>query len=108
YQEALHQGLPQTFVLENSVQVAISLFRKNAQEILSPSSEGQWSAQQLMVTQQSPVGLVGIVTPWTLSLRVVSERLAPAMAAGNGVVLKISEHSPITAKILGEALTAAS
>lgn len=106
FQEALHQGLPKKFVRENSVNVAISLFRKNANDILTSTSEGSLSADQIAVTQTSAVGIIGIVAAWPLSLRVISERLAPALAAGNVVILKASEQSPITAKILGEVFTA--
>ena len=91
YDEALHQGLPQKFVLEKSVRPAIRLLRSTAK-----------SLEQTTADLSSPVGLVGLVTPWTLSLRAVIERLAPAMAAGNAVIVKVSEHSPVTVKILGE------
>nr|BFD61819.1 5-carboxymethyl-2-hydroxymuconate semialdehyde dehydrogenase [Bdellovibrio sp. HM001] len=98
YQEALHQGLPQSFVLENSIRVAIKLLRQNAESLQQPLSS------QIQV---QPVGLVGIISSWSLSLRLVTERMAPALAAGNVCVIKISEKSPITAQILGEVLQAA-
>ncbi|UXR64884.1 aldehyde dehydrogenase family protein [Bdellovibrio bacteriovorus] len=98
YQEALDQGLSQKFVLENSVQVAIQILRQTADSLKQELSP------QVLV---QPVGLVGIVTCWSLSLRLVTERLAPALAAGNVCVIKISEKSPITAHILGEVLQAA-
>jgi aminomuconate-semialdehyde/2-hydroxymuconate-6-semialdehyde dehydrogenase len=97
YQEALYQGLPQKFILKNSVQISISILRETASSLLKPLSAGQ-------VVKAS--GLVGIITPWSLSLRLVTERLAPALAAGNAVIIKVSEQSPITAKILGEAFKA--
>ncbi len=50
-----------------------------------------------------PVGLVSIISTWCLSLRVITERLAPALAAGNAVLIKISELSPVTAWILAQA-----
>ncbi|MDG0816977.1 aldehyde dehydrogenase family protein [Bdellovibrio svalbardensis] len=99
--EALHQGLPKSFVLENSIKVAISHLRYNSQNL----------SQSLLVTQDGhlqprPVGIVGIITPWSLSLRLVMERMAPALAAGNVVILKVSELSPVTGQIIGEALQA--
>ncbi|WP_413559842.1 aldehyde dehydrogenase family protein [Bdellovibrio sp. HCB209] len=97
YQEALHQGLPQSFVLKNSVQIAISILKDTAQDLLQPLPSGKFVKAS---------GLVGIITPWSLSLRLVTERLAPALAAGNAVIIKVSEQSPITAKILGEAFKA--
>ncbi|MGE5085792.1 MAG: aldehyde dehydrogenase family protein [Bacillota bacterium] len=98
YQEALYQGLPQNFSLKHNIQVAIACLRKNAAEVLKPLPSG---------TYAHATGIVGIITSWTLSLRLVTERMAPALAAGNAVLIKISEHSPITGQILGEALKAA-
>ena len=98
YQEALHQGLSKKFSLKHNVQVAIDCLRKNAQDVLKPLPAGT-------IAQRS--GIIGIVTSWSLSLRLVTERLAPALAAGNAVLIKVSEHSPITGQILGEALKAA-
>lgn len=97
YLEALHQGLPKSFVLENSVQVAIAHLKNNSQSLLQDSDPHQ---------QAHAVGIVGIITSWSLSLRLVVERMAPALAAGNVVIIKVSELSPITAQILGESLQA--
>ncbi|HEY1079198.1 MAG TPA: aldehyde dehydrogenase family protein [Bdellovibrio sp.] len=98
YQEALHQGLSHQFTLENSVKPALEALQRNARALLEELPVN-------VVVQ--PSGLVGIVTSWNLSLKLVVERLAPALAAGNAVMVKVSENSPITVKILGEALLAA-
>lgn len=98
FQEALYQGLSQEFVLKNSVQVAIRVLNETAEALLH---------SKISDSQVRATGLVGIITPWALSLRMVVDRLAPALAAGNAVVIKVSEHSAITTKILGEALFAA-
>lgn len=95
--EALHQGLPKKFVLENSILVSIDLLRRNAVSL-------QEELPKSVYLQAS--GIVGIITPWCLSLRLITERLAPAIAAGNAVIVKVSELSPITAQILGECLQA--
>lgn len=95
YQEALYQGLSHQFTLENSVKPAIASLQKNAQAVLTDLPAN-------IVVQ--PSGLVGIITSWNLSLNLVVERLAPAIAAGNALIIKVSEHSPITAKILADAL----
>ncbi|WP_413576965.1 aldehyde dehydrogenase family protein [Bdellovibrio sp. HCB290] len=97
YSEALHQGLPKNFVLKNSVQVAIAILRATAADLLKPLPAG---------IGVKATGLVGIITPWSMSLRMVTERLAPALAAGNAVIVKVSEHSPVTSIILGEAFKA--
>lgn len=56
--------------------------------------------------QYSPVGVVAIIASWNLSLRVILDRLLPALVAGNAVVIKVSSHSAVTAKILAEIVTA--
>ncbi|NUN04540.1 MAG: aldehyde dehydrogenase [Bdellovibrio sp.] len=96
YQEALHQGLSHHFTLENSVKPAIVTLQKNARAVV---------AEELANIVVQPSGLVGIITSWNLSLKLVVERLAPALAAGNAMIVKVSEHSPITAKILAEAIS---
>lgn len=93
--EALHQGLPQSFVIENNLKVAIRILRETAKSLQVPLPES---------TQAQATGIIGIITSWCLSLRLVMERLAPALAAGNVCIIKISEQSPITAQILGEVL----
>lgn len=54
-----------------------------------------------------PVGVVGLVTPWNWPLNQITAKLAPALAAGNTIVLKPSEEAPSTALILAEIMDAA-
>jgi aldehyde dehydrogenase (NAD+) len=49
-----------------------------------------------------PIGVVGAITPWNFPLQQVVAKLAPALVAGNTVVLKPSELAPLTALILAE------
>lgn len=93
YQEALHQGLPKQFVEINNVRVAIQIFRDHAQKL---------SQSEKNPNHSKPTGVIGIMTSWAFSLRLVAERLAPALAAGNVCLVKVSEQSPITGQILGE------
>src|SRR4051794_35742842 len=46
---------------------------------------------------REPVGVVGLITPWNFPLVIASWKLAPALAAGNTVVLKPAELTPLTA-----------
>jgi aminomuconate-semialdehyde/2-hydroxymuconate-6-semialdehyde dehydrogenase len=43
-----------------------------------------------------------VITSWNLSLKLIAERMAPALAAGNVVIVKVSEQSPITAHIFAQ------
>lgn len=56
----------------------------------------------LAFVTREPVGVVGAVVPWNYPLIVTSWKLAPALAAGNSVVLKPAEQSPLSALFLGE------
>ncbi|WP_244928260.1 aldehyde dehydrogenase family protein [Nocardioides sp. W7] len=54
------------------------------------------------VTFHEPLGVVGIIVPWNFPMPVAAWGLAPALAAGNTVVLKPAELTPLTAIRLGE------
>ncbi len=49
-----------------------------------------------------PVGVVGLINPWNLPLLLMTWKLAPALAAGNTVIMKPSEVTPMTATVLTE------
>jgi betaine-aldehyde dehydrogenase len=48
-------------------------------------------------TVREPLGVVGLITPWNFPLTIAAWKLAPALAAGNTVVLKPAELTPLTA-----------
>jgi acyl-CoA reductase-like NAD-dependent aldehyde dehydrogenase len=49
------------------------------------------------MTFREPLGVVGLITPWNFPLAIASWKVAPALAAGNAVVLKPAELTPLTA-----------
>jgi betaine-aldehyde dehydrogenase len=51
----------------------------------------------IAMTFREPLGVVGLITPWNFPLAIASWKLAPALAAGNTVVLKPAELTPLTA-----------
>jgi acyl-CoA reductase-like NAD-dependent aldehyde dehydrogenase len=53
-------------------------------------------------TFREPLGVVGLITPWNFPLAIASWKLGPALAAGNAVVLKPAELTPLTAIRFGE------
>ena len=59
------------------------------------------------MTFREPLGVVGLIVPWNFPLQITSWKVAPALAAGNTVVLKPAELTPLTAlkleRIAGEA-----
>jgi acyl-CoA reductase-like NAD-dependent aldehyde dehydrogenase len=49
------------------------------------------------MTFREPLGVVGVITPWNFPVTIAAWKLAPALAAGNGVIHKLSELTPLTA-----------
>jgi acyl-CoA reductase-like NAD-dependent aldehyde dehydrogenase len=58
---------------------------------------GQSLTTGQVYTQRRPVGVVGLVTPWNFPVAIPAWKLAPALVAGNTVVLKPSEEAPVSA-----------
>ena len=64
-----------------------------------PTSDGG-----LVLTLRAPVGVVAAITPWNFPLNIPSRKLGPALAAGNGVVFKPSDVTPLMGQRLVDAL----
>ncbi|HNJ07990.1 MAG TPA: aldehyde dehydrogenase [Plasticicumulans sp.] len=64
---------------------------------IAPTAE-----QSLALIRREPVGVVGVVVPWNFPLIMSAWKLGPALAAGNSVVLKPAEQSPLSALKLAE------
>jgi len=56
----------------------------------------------LDVTFNEPLGVVGVITPWNFPMMIASWGIAPALAAGNAVLVKPAEWTPLTTMRLGE------
>ncbi len=61
-------------------------------------------AKFLHYTVREPIGVVAAIIPWNFPLLMAVERLAPALACGNAVILKPAEQTPLSALRLGELL----
>lgn len=70
--------------------------------ILHFASESHHAPGSLSYTLRQPIGVVGCISPWNLPLYLFTWKIAPALAAGNCVVAKPSEITPLTAYLLGE------
>lgn len=53
-------------------------------------------------TFHEPIGVVGVITPWNFPLPIASWNIAPALAAGNSVIVKPASLTPLSTKRLGE------
>jgi aminomuconate-semialdehyde/2-hydroxymuconate-6-semialdehyde dehydrogenase len=83
-------------------------FRFFATGILHFASESHsMEGTAINYTLRQPIGVVGCISPWNLPLYLFTWKIAPALAAGNCVVAKPSEVTPVTAFMLGKLCKAA-
>jgi len=59
-------------------------------------------ADGIDITFKEPLGVVGVIVPWNFPMPIAGWGFAPALAAGNTVVLKPAEYTPLTAMRIGE------
>ncbi|WP_027835616.1 5-carboxymethyl-2-hydroxymuconate semialdehyde dehydrogenase [Maritalea myrionectae] len=69
---------------------------------MARDGESLRAPNQLNVTSRTPIGPVGIITPWNTPFMLSTWKIAPALAAGCTVVHKPAEFSPLTARLLVE------
>ncbi|MEP7319415.1 MAG: aldehyde dehydrogenase [Panacibacter sp.] len=82
---------------------ASSNFRFFATGIMHFASEShQMEDKAINYTLRQPVGIVGCISPWNLPLYLFTWKIAPALAAGNCVIAKPSEVTPVTSYLLGK------
>jgi len=81
---------------------ASSNFRFFATSIMHFASESHAMEDRAVnYTLRQPIGIVGCISPWNLPLYLFTWKIAPALAAGNCVIAKPSEVTPVTAFLLG-------
>ncbi|MBP3985452.1 aldehyde dehydrogenase [Pseudoxanthomonas helianthi] len=100
--ESLDGGKPVRLAREVEIPRAIANLRFFAQAAVQFSSESHHGEAGLNYTLRQPLGVVGCISPWNLPLYLFTWKIAPALAAGNTVVAKPSEVTPLTATLLGE------
>ncbi|MDH7911435.1 aldehyde dehydrogenase [Winogradskyella sp. SYSU M77433] len=102
--ESKDNGKPVNLAKMVDIPRAASNFRFFGNAITQFASESHESVGQNAVnyTLRQPIGVVGCISPWNLPLYLFTWKIAPAIAAGNCVVAKPSEVTPMTAYLLGE------
>ncbi|WP_272150324.1 aldehyde dehydrogenase [Tenacibaculum aiptasiae] len=107
--EAKDNGKPLSLATAIDIPRASSNFQFFANAITQFSSEAHESVGlgAMNFTLRQPIGVVGCISPWNLPLYLFTWKIAPAIAAGNCVVAKPSEVTPMTAYLLGEICTEA-
>lgn len=101
--ESNDNGKPYQLAYEVEIPRASSNFEFFATAIRHFASEAHINkGQNLNYTIKNPIGVVACISPWNLPLYLFSWKVAPALAAGNCVVAKPSEVTPLTAYLLSE------
>ena len=77
-------------------------FFAGAARVLQGTSAGEYLADHTSYVRREPIGVVGQVTPWNYPLMMMIWKIAPALAAGNTVVLKPSDTTPASSTLLAE------
>jgi betaine-aldehyde dehydrogenase len=77
-------------------------FFAGAARVLEGRSAGEYLAGHTSWVRREPIGVVGQITPWNYPLMMAVWKVAPALAAGNTVVLKPSDTTPVTTLMLAE------
>ncbi|HET8819363.1 MAG TPA: aldehyde dehydrogenase [Xanthomonadaceae bacterium] len=100
--EARDGGKPIRLAREVEIPRAIANLRFYAHAATQFASESHHGQAGLNYTLRQPLGVVATISPWNLPLYLFTWKVAPALAAGNTVVAKPSEVTPLTATMLGE------
>ncbi len=101
--ESLDMGKPVAEAAAIDIPGAAAVWRYYAEALdkfggeVAPANPGN-----LAVVTREPLGVVGAIVPWNFPFDMAAWKSAPALAAGNSVVLKPSERSPYTALMLAE------
>lgn len=106
--EVIDNGKPITMARSLDIPRAAANFRFFAAAITQFASEFYATGSEAInYTLRDPLGIVGCISPWNLPLYLFTWKIAPALAAGNCVIGKPSEITPMTAYLLGEICTGA-
>ena len=101
--ESKDNGKPKWLARAVDIPRAPENFRFFATAILHFNSEiHEMDGQALNYTLRQPIGVAGCISPWNLPLYLLTWKVAPALAAGNTVVAKPSEVTPMTAFIFSK------
>ncbi|MEN9810492.1 MAG: hypothetical protein RLZZ488_2059 [Pseudomonadota bacterium] len=103
--ESQDQGKPVELAARMDIPRSVANFRFFATRLLHLEDKTFQSSEGVFhYVERSPVGVVGLITPWNLPLYLLTWKIAPAIAFGNAVICKPSELTPLTAFMLCEVL----
>ena len=104
--ESRNTGKPGAAMLNDEIPAISDVFRffAGAARTLHGPAAGEFLPGFTSMVRRDPVGVVASIAPWNYPLMMAAWKLAPAIAAGNTVILKPSEQTPLTALKLAEHL----
>ncbi|MGX2994219.1 gamma-aminobutyraldehyde dehydrogenase [Streptomyces sp. JNUCC 64] len=107
--ESLQCGKPIKLTREFDVPGTIdnTSFFAGAARHLQGQSAGEYSGDHTSYVRREPIGVVGSIAPWNYPLQMAAWKVLPAIAAGNTIVLKPAELTPLTSLMFAEAATEA-
>ena len=102
--ESQDTGKPRASLVADEIMQSVDQLRffAGAARSLEGRAAGEYLAGHTSFIRREPVGVVGQVTPWNYPLNMAVWKIAPALAAGNTVVLKPAESTPLTTLLLAE------
>jgi len=102
--ESQNTGKPVQLTLDEEVPPMVDQVRffAGAARLLEGRSAGEYLKGFTSYVRREPVGVVGQVTPWNYPMMMAIWKLAPAIAAGNTVVLKPSDTTPVSTVLMAE------
>src|SRR5262245_23358860 len=102
--ESQNCGKPLARMREDELPAIVDCFRffAGAARCMTGSAAGEYVQGFTSMIRRDPIGVVGSIAPWTYPLMMAAWKIAPALAAGNAMVLKPSEQTPLTALKLAE------
>ena len=102
--ESRDTGKPIGFTIDEELPPAIDQIRffAGAARVLEGKSAGEYLKDHTSFVRREPIGVVGQVTPWNYPLMMMVWKIAPALAAGNCIVLKPSDTTPASSTLLAE------
>jgi betaine-aldehyde dehydrogenase len=96
--ESLDTGKPRASLVTDEIDQSVDQLRffGGAARDLEGRSAGEYLADHTSYVRREPIGVIGQVTPWNYPLNMAVWKIAPAIAAGNTVVLKPSDTTPLS------------
>lgn len=82
-------------------------FFAGAARNLDGKAAAEWDGEHTSLIRREPIGVVGSIAPWNYPLQMAMWKILPAVAAGNTIVLKPAEITPLTAEMVAEDARAA-